>query len=248
MTDREEASPTEAELERVRVQLQADLAEIARKHIQFNASLPRPGIPSRQFVPMLQRRLWPVLKAQGFQRHGQIFHRYRGAAIHALRFEPSNLTKDVRINLGIHFKFLPPLGGGEVSNRIDIVYCAFQRELGADDENRERTIWNFGLSEAAAEETITDILRVYKSTGVAYFDKWGVLPGALTKIAVEDIDKDYAPPFRYPTTPWECALTLAELHSHLGDDAKAEAFARFGMTRIWPGHYRFFSKFLEAKA
>ena len=59
-------------------------------------------VQKRQFMPLLQKRLWPVLKAQGFSRSGFVYHRFRGVVVNAVRLEASNVTKNIWVNLGIH--------------------------------------------------------------------------------------------------------------------------------------------------
>ena len=137
------------------------------------------------------------------------------------------------MNLGIHLTFLPTLTHEiPTPKRVEPSMSAFSQMLGMDDLERNPTYWPFGADEAEAQQSISELVNTYVTKGTAFFDRWSRWPEDFVTIGADGIDRDrfpYLPPFRYPNTVFERARTLAHLHEHLGDHARAEAFARRGL-------------------
>jgi hypothetical protein len=187
-------------------------------------------ITKDEFISLLQNRLWPVLKAQGFTRRGFVYHRFRGVVTNALRLEASNVTRNIRVNLGVHLAFLPTLEHDlRTPKYVEPAVCAFQQKLGMDDRQTNPKDWSFGADAAETKQAVADVIRTYETTGTAFFDRWSRFPQDFLPIGADGIDAAYMLPFRYPSTVFERATVLAHLHAHLGDVERADAFARRGL-------------------
>src|SRR5688500_4500706 len=143
-------------------------------------------IEKSQFMSLLHKHLWPVLKAQGFERRGYVYHRFRGVVTNALRLEASNVTKKIWVNLGIHLTFLPTLGREvPTPKRVEPSRCAFNQQLGMDDRETNPIYWSFGADLVQAEQAVTDLVRTYASKGTTFFDRWSRFPDDFVSIGAD---------------------------------------------------------------
>src|SRR5918993_901501 len=109
-------------------------------------------IDKSAFMSLLQKHLGPMLKAQGFERRGFVYHRLRGVVTNAVRLEASNVTRNIWVNLGIHLSFLPTLDHQTPTPKsVEPSVCAFSQQLGMDDRETNPTYWSFGDDEGEAE-------------------------------------------------------------------------------------------------
>jgi hypothetical protein len=188
-----------------------------------------------EFMSLLQKQLGPVLKAQGFERHGFVYHRFHGVVTNAVRLEASNVTRNIWVNLGIHLTFLPTRDHQtQTPTRIEPSVCAFSQQLGMDDRETNPMYWSFGRNRGEAERSVLDLVKTYETKGMAFFNRWSQFPDDFVTLGAEGIDEKYLPPFRYPSTLFERATTLAHLHLHLGDPERAKAFALQGLQDASP--------------
>ena len=187
-------------------------------------------VDKSEFMSLLQKRLGPVLKAQGFERRGFVYHRFQGVVTNAVRLEPSNVTRNIWVNLGIHLSFLPTLDHQTPTpRRVEPSVCAFNQQLGMDDRQTNPRYWSFGHDAGEAERSVTDLVETYETKGTAFFDRWSRFPDDFVTLGADGIEAAYLPPFRYPSTVFERATTLAHLHAHLGDPQRAKSFALRGL-------------------
>lgn len=173
------------------------------------------------FLKLLTHRLFPVLKAEGFQGSGQTLRRIDGPVIHVFNVQGASGGKACYLNLGAHLDFLPPEGGTPVApEALEESHCVFRDRL--DPPPGAAFGWAYGETKEQAEENVEFIVSEWEGPGRAFFARHGSYPQSFEQMLQE-------------TDPHQIharnALHLARIAMHLGDRARAQALVEAGLAR-----------------
>ncbi|SFO56605.1 hypothetical protein SAMN05216567_101385 [Variovorax sp. OK605] len=171
------------------------------------------------FLKLLTQKLYPVLKAEGFQGTGQTLRRIAGPLIHVFNVQGASGGKACYLNLGAHLAFLPGEGGGQVApQEMEEAGCVFRDRM--EPPPGAAFGWAYGTSKAQAEENVDFILSEWVGPGRAFFDRHGSYPRSF-----EQMLRETEPSRIHART----ALHLARIAAHLGDRERARALVDAGL-------------------
>jgi hypothetical protein len=174
------------------------------------------------FLRLLQKKLFPVLKAEGFEGTGQTLRRIQGPVIHVFNVQGASGAKACYLNLGAHLAFLPTEGGGQVGQvapeEIEESHCVFRDRM--EPPPGAAFGWAYGTSKEQAEESVEFIVSEWAGPGRAFFARHGSYPQSFEQMLREAQPNDVHA---------RTALQLARIAAHLGDRARAQAFVDAGL-------------------
>jgi hypothetical protein len=171
------------------------------------------------FLRLLEKKLFPVLKAEGFEGTGQTLRRIDGPVIHVFNVQGASGGKACYLNLGAHLAFLPTEGGGQVApEAIEESHCVFRDRM--DPPPGEAFGWAYGTSKEQAEESVEFIVSEWSGPGRAFFAKHGNYPRSF-----EQMLRETEPNQIHART----ALHLARIAVHLGDRERARVLVDAGL-------------------
>jgi len=175
-----------------------------------------------QFLKLLEKQLYPVLRDEGFTGKGQTLRRLRSPVIHVFNVQGSNRGHQCYLNLGTHLAFLPPEGGLPVSiDAIEVGNCVFRDRI--EPPAGGAFGWPYGDSMEEAEETVTFIVSEWLRVGQAFFSRYAYYPASFEQLVVESDPEKLSV---------RSALHLARIATHLGQQERAREFINSGLARI----------------
>jgi hypothetical protein len=171
------------------------------------------------FLKLLTRKLFPVLKAEGFEGSGQTLRRIDGPLIHVFNVQGATGGKACYLNLGAHLDFLPTEGGGQVApDALEESHCVFRDRM--EPPPGAAFGWAYGATKEQAEENVEFIVSEWAGPGRAFFARHGSYPQSFEQMLREtDPNQIHA----------RTALHLARIAAHLGDRARAQALVDAGV-------------------
>jgi hypothetical protein len=173
------------------------------------------------FLKLLTLKLFPVLKAEGFEGSGQTLRRIDGPLIHVFNVQAASGGKACYLNLGAHLDFLPTEGGAQVEpDAMEESHCVFRDRM--DPPPGPAFGWAYGATQAQAQETVEFIVSEWAGPGRAFFARHGRYPQSF-----EQMLRDTDPNLIHART----ALHLARIAEHLGDRERAKALVDAGLAR-----------------
>lgn len=173
------------------------------------------------FLKLLTHKLYPVLKAEGFQGSGQTLRRIDGPLIQVFNVQGASGGKACYLSLGAHLAFLPGEGGGAVvPQETEEADCVFRDRM--EPPPGPAFGWAYGSSREQAEENVDFIVSEWAGPGRAFFAKHGSYPQSF-----EQMLRDTDPQQIHART----ALHLARIAAHLGDHERARALVDAGLAR-----------------
>lgn len=173
------------------------------------------------FLKLLEKKLFPVLAAEGFVAQGQTLRRIDGPLIHVFNVQGASGGKACYLNLGAHLDFLPTEGGAPVAPQaIEESHCVFRDRM--HPPPGEAFGWAYGSSRQEAEESVEFIVSEWAGPGRAFFARHGSYPQSF-----ETLLRDTDPQQIHART----ALHLARIAVHLGDGERAQALVAAGLAR-----------------
>lgn len=173
------------------------------------------------FLKLLEKKLFPVLKAEGFVARGQTLRRIEGPVIHVFNVQGASGGKACYLNLGAHLDFLPTEGGGQVAPwDIEESHCVFRDRM--HPPPGEAFGWAYGASTEEAEESVEFIVNEWAGPGRAFFARHGSYPQSF-----ETMLRDTDPNSIHART----ALHLGRIAVQLGDRVRAETLVNAGLAR-----------------
>lgn len=176
------------------------------------------------FLRLLEKKLFPVLKAEGFEGTGQTLRRIDGPVIHVFNVQGASGARGggaCYLNLGAHLAFLPTEGGGQVAPRdIEEAHCVFRDRM--HPPPGEAFGWAYGTSKEEAEESVEFIVSEWSGPGRSFFARHGSYPQSF-----EQLLRETDPNGIHART----ALHLARIAAHLGDRERAQALVDAGLAR-----------------
>ncbi|MFH0129788.1 DUF4304 domain-containing protein [Variovorax sp. VaC1] len=171
------------------------------------------------FLKLLGQKLFPVLRAQGFQGSGQTLRRIDGPVIHVFNVQGASGGKACYLNLGAHLAFLPTEGGGTVApDALEESHCVFRDRM--EPPPGAAFGWAYGATKEQAEENVEFIVSEWEGPGRAFFARYGQYPQSF-----EQLLRETDPAQIHART----ALHLARIAVHLGDRARAQALVDAGL-------------------
>ncbi|HFT8628376.1 TPA: DUF4304 domain-containing protein [Pseudomonas aeruginosa] len=174
-----------------------------------------------QFLKMLEKHLYPILRAEGFIGKGQTLRRQRSQVIHIVNVEGSKRGGECYLNLGAHLAFLPPEGGLPVSiDTLDIGDCVFRDRI--EPPAGAAFGWSYGDSIEEAEETVAFIVSEWPRIGHPFFNRYASYPASFERLVVES-----DPEKLHPRT----TLHFARIAANLGQRERAREFIDSGFAR-----------------
>ncbi len=180
-----------------------------------------PAVTRAAFLKLLTKRLFPVLKAEGFEGSGQTLRRIRGPVVHVFNIQAASGGKACYLNLGAHFDFLPGEGGSFVPpDQIEESHCLFRDRI--DPPPGEAFGWAYGADSAQAEENVEFIVSEWTRQGHAFFAPYDTYPASCERL-LQQTDPDQIHPAK--------TLHMARIALHLGEADRARAFAQSGLAR-----------------
>lgn len=172
------------------------------------------------FPKALQKRLWPILRSEGFVGSGATLRRLHSPLIHVFNIQGSSSGNQCYLNLGAHLDFLPSEGGLAVEpERFLEPYCAFRDRI---DPPAEAYGWEY-LDDAAAAERIELAAEAWTLQSRPFFEKYSGFPETFRRLVL-----DCTPSELHPRT----ALTYARIALHIGESDRAAELARNGLDRV----------------
>lgn len=173
------------------------------------------------FLKLLSQKLYPVLKAEGFEGTGQTLRRIDGPMIHVFNVQGASGGKKCYLNLGAHLDFLPTEGGGKVApDAVEEAHCVFRDRL--EPPPGHGSDWLYGQTKDEAEANVDLVVREWAGPGRAFFARYGSYPQSFEQLLRE-------------TDPHEIharnAMHLARIAVHLGDLERARALVDAGLAR-----------------
>jgi len=171
------------------------------------------------FLKLLGQKLFPVLRAQGFQGSGQTLRRIDGPVIHVFNVQGASGGKACYLNLGAHLAFLPTEGGGTVApDALEESHCVFRDRM--EPPPGAAFGWAYGATKEQAEENVEFIVSEWEGPGRAFFARYGHYPQSF-----EQLLRETDPAQIHART----ALHLARIAVHLGDRPRAQALVDAGL-------------------
>ncbi|MGJ7499537.1 DUF4304 domain-containing protein [Variovorax sp. ZT5P49] len=173
------------------------------------------------FLKLLTQKLFPVLKAEGFEGLGQTLRRIDGPLIHVFNVQGASGGKACYLNLGAHLDFLPTEGGAQVApDALEESHCVFRDRM--EPPPGAAFGWAYGAAKEQAEENVEFIVSEWTGPGRAFFARHGSYPQSFEQMLREtDPNQIHA----------RTALHLARIAVHLGDLARARALVDAGLAR-----------------
>lgn len=178
-------------------------------------------IDRKVFLSLLSKRLYPVLRSEGFKGSGTTLRRIDGPVIHVFNVQGSSGGNQCYLNLGVHLAFLPPEGGGTViPEKMDEPGCVFRTRI--DPPSGPQFGWAYCNSIEEALENIEFIVSEWPTVGRAFFDRYMHYPEGF-----EALVSKTSPSILHPR---EC-LHFARIARELGLSGVATEFAKSGLER-----------------
>jgi hypothetical protein len=174
------------------------------------------------FLKLLAKKLYPILRAEGFKGSGTTLRRHDGCFHHVFHLQGSSSSVDCYMNLGAHIEFLPAEGGGKFSPEdFSEPSCSFRTRL----ESRQGDKWTYGENEAAALATIEGMIEAWKSHGHLFFNGFrSINESENLAHLVQELDEVTVHPYR--------ALIGARIAAQNGDKERALRIAESAIERV----------------
>jgi len=200
--------------------------------------------PKEGFFNCLKSEFAPKLRTLGFNGSGQNFRRIREEVIHILNIQVNKYGGSCCVNLGLHLTFLPVAGGTRLADpkQLRVTSCEFRWRLtppGASDywwgyEEGASAHLPFGMEGGIDQGPIKKarhLIGTYEAFGEPQFQSVMTVEAVSQLFQPEDISGSKELPL-YSFTLARGALTMARIHSYLGDKELARQFARVGLENI----------------
>jgi len=177
----------------------------------------------QSFSKLIAKRLYPLLRKEGFKGSGSTLRRIDGPLVHVFNVQGGSSGARCYINLGAHLSFLSTGSGDWQPEKLAEAECAFRDRIEPPPE--QRVGWFYGASEEEADRNVSVLIAAWESQGRAFFASYAAYPGDFVRL-VEGL----APDEVHPAT----CFTMARLALELGNKDKALALVDSGLARAKP--------------
>ncbi|MCA9176166.1 MAG: DUF4304 domain-containing protein [Planctomycetales bacterium] len=173
------------------------------------------------FTKAISKRLYPILRSEGFRGSGNTLRRVNGPVIHVFNVQGSSGGASCYLNLGAHLTFLRTPGGREPdSQQLKEYECVFRDRF--EPPAGSGVGWSYGDNDEELNETISFICDHWPIYGHDFFNQFAEYPRQFEAL-VEDVDETVAHPIQL--------ATLSQIASQLGKQTRAEALALEALSR-----------------
>ncbi|WP_163841275.1 DUF4304 domain-containing protein [Pseudoxanthomonas sacheonensis] len=174
----------------------------------------------KAFLSRLTKRIYPILRADGFKGSGSTLRRINGPVIHVFNIQSVSSENCYYLNMAAHLAFLLDEGGFEVvAEKIDAPACIFRGRI--EPPTGSATGWGYGTNESEVDETIGFIVSEWESVGRSFFQRYAEYPSSFVKLIADTRPEDINA---------RNALHLARIALELGDSARAFEMASAGLS------------------
>ncbi len=135
----------------------------------------------KAFQAVFKTALSPWLKQQGFVLKGANARRFVGDAVHIINLQRWKYGGGVAVNLGIHFRFLPLLFNPPPWESLEEHWCALRWRMTPDGGD---SWWRDGDDATETASSVEHLKATLVEHGTAWFDAFGVWPGAYPDVTV----------------------------------------------------------------
>ncbi|KXS40112.1 DUF4304 domain-containing protein [Methanolobus zinderi] len=193
-----------------------------------------------EFKKLLKNEFSPALRNLGFKGSGFNYRKITNEHyIYTATVQSCTWGEGCWIELGVTTDFLPDTLGKEIDvKKVTPYKCEFRKRLKSPTSTINDSMWPYGNTEDEANLSIEEMIQVFETEGIAYFDKFKNFPEPLSSITVEDIVTDIPRKNglrEYSMTEVRLALTLARVHTFLGNKNEAIELCNWGLENIGRG-------------
>lgn len=177
---------------------------------------------SNFLISMAQRVAEPLNKHGFIRFDDDLFVRFKDShEINVISIQKHSIDPKVCLNFGVHYDFLPKVGSLDLpdNNKITISECEIKVRI---TPNSQKDYW-WSLN----EESIFEIADLIERRTEDFFNQYNI-PGALTAITPEDLEKEM-PEILSSITKVRASLILASIYEIFGELNKASNFAKYGI-------------------
>lgn len=183
------------------------------------------GKNTKRFAKVLEPRLAPILRADGFAWQHNGWMRLRDPVINWLDVQSKSDDESCCVNLGVHMRFLPRPGGsgdGTVASDIQRGCCEISYRLTWEDELDHW--WSYDSGEVAA----ADLVACYEERGRPVFERFASFPHPFVEMVPDDVNDAALSELLSMSTSAQI-LFLARVHDFLGNSDLAIRFCEMGL-------------------
>lgn len=188
-----------------------------------------------EFKKLMKVYFAPILRKYGFIGSGFNYKKITdNHYIYAVQIQSNKYGEGCWIELGVTTDFLPNTVGFTIdSKKITPLDCEFRKRL---DPGINDSMWLFGETEEEAKQATVHMANEFERNGLSYFGQFIDFPKPLSQITIEDIVNE-SPALKSLEPPLDLrlAMTIARVHTFLGNKREAIKFCEWGLKNIGPG-------------
>ncbi len=184
-----------------------------------------PSTTKRQFAALLECRLAPDLRSDGFVMDDSQWSRIRRPVINCIQVQSRRDDLACCANLGVHLTFLPKVWESQCSdsNHFVLQDCEIQTRLAWEGETDHWWIYD------EAENAVTDLVACYHEQGKPFFARFQKFPYPFVDISLDDIRSgELVEKLGVGMTKIRAVLLLARVHDYLGNADMVTQLSRMG--------------------
>lgn len=175
------------------------------------------------FTSLLSKRLYPLLRAEGFRGSGTTLRRVNEPVVEVFNVQASSGGDRCYLNLGLHLTFLPSEGGQILKpSEFTESQCSFRTRL--NPPPGQQFGWSYGSSEGEAESNVGQVLEAWEQEAKPFFASHSY-PGGVSRLVEEPVPAETHP---------KHLLTFARIALQLGRQERAIDLARSALERVNP--------------
>ena len=175
----------------------------------------------RLFTSLLSKRLYPLLRAEGFRGSGTTLRRVSEPVVEVFNVQASSGGNRCYLNLGVHLTFLPAEGGQVVEpGELKESHCAFRTRV--DPPPEQQFGWSYGSSEEEAEGNVDRITHEWERQAQPFFASHSYPAGVaamLEAVSPADVHPKHL-------------LTFARIARQLGRTERAMLLGRAALGKV----------------
>jgi hypothetical protein len=174
------------------------------------------------FTSILSKRLYPLLRAEGFRGSGTTLRRVHEPVVEVFNVQASAGGDRCYLNLGVHLTFLPSAGGQLIEpGAVNEPNCVFRTRI---TPPAGQPGWHYGSNESEAESNVGRILEAWEREAKPFFASHSY-PGGVSRLLDE-----LSPPNVHSAH----LLTFARVALQLGRREQAAHIAGSALERVPP--------------
>lgn len=186
-----------------------------------------------RFHQLLKRDFAPLLRSEGFKGSGTTFRRRQEHRIDVINIQGSHHGGECCVNFGVHYSFLPLLGGVQADpKKLNEYACAFRDRLHEASESDHW--WSYGRNDAEAEASIASLIDLFKRRGTSFFQRFEPFPDVFEKVTPEQLAARDLTNLPVRMGLIHTLLTMARIMIYLGRHDLCREFADIGLRHV--GH------------